>query len=339
MQRPMLLPMMLAMLLPMAAGATECRSSTPAQVARAAAGHTQSVVSIVIRTADGRPAYGAGILWDGGGHVVTNDHVAAAGDGYLVEFSDGASRSARLVARAPGRDLAVLKVYGATPEPAPRTRSHDLRAGDPVIAVGNPFGRGLSMAGGVISAFDREIITGPATRLSGMLQTTVALSPGSSGGPLFDCGGAVVGINTAVSRSPSSGQAMGFAIPIERVAEAVAAMLENPSLADVTPTQPAAPVAAVSRPGLGLYVAANAGGVLMVQSVAPDSPAAQAGAQAGDAITHANGRPVHSPSDLLALVHETGVGSTAVLRVVRGGKPVQVRVPVASWTVVEQTLY
>lgn len=339
MQRPMLLAIMLAVLLPVAAGAVECRSSTQAQVARAAAGHTQSVVSIVIRTADGRPAYGAGIVWDGGGHVVTNDHVAAAGDGYLVEFSDGASRSARLVARAPGRDLAVLKVYGTTPEPAPRTRSHDLRAGDPVIAVGNPFGRGLSMAGGVISAFDREIITGPATRLSGMLQTTVALSPGSSGGPLFDCAGAVVGINTAVSRSPANGQAMGFAIPIERVAEAVGIMLENPSLADAAPAPPAAPLAAVSRPGLGLYVAANAGGVLMVQSVAPDSPAAHAGAQPGDAITHANGRPVHSPSDLLALVHETGVGSTALLRVVRGGKPVQVRVPVASWTVVEQTLY
>lgn len=337
MRRPILLPMMLAVLLPAAAVAAECRSSTPAQVARAVSGHAQSVVSIVIRTADGRPAYGSGIVWDSGGHVVTNDHVAAAGDGYLVEFSDGASRSARLVARAPGRDLAVLKVYGTMPAPAPRTPSHGLQAGDPVVAIGNPFGRGLSLAGGVVSGFDREIITGPATRLSGMLQTTVALNPGSSGGPLFDCGGSVVGLNTAVSRSPANGQSMGFAIPIERVAETVASLLDSSSLAADVEAAPAP--AAVSRPGLGLYVAADGGGVLMVQSVAPESPADRAGARPGDAITHANGRPVHSPADLLALVHETGVGSVAILRVVRSGKPVQVMVPVATWTVVEQTRY
>lgn len=336
MHRPMLLPMMLAILLPTAAGAADCRSFTPAQVARAAAGHTQSVVSIVIRTADGRPAYGAGIVWDEGGHVVTNDHVAAAGDGYLVEFSDGASRSARLVARAPGRDLAVLKLFGTMPEPAPRAPSPTLRAGDPVIAVGNPFGRGLSMAGGVVSGFDREIITGPATRLSGMLQTTVALSPGSSGGPLFDCDGRVVGINTAVSRASANGQAMGFAIPIERAAETVASLLDGPTLAaDTAP----APTQLPARPGLGLYVAANDRGVLTVQSVVPNSPAAHAGARAGDAITHANGRPVHTPAELLALVHEGGIGSVAVLRVMRGGKPVQVPVPVGPWMVVEQTLY
>lgn len=322
MRKHILLSLMLAFLLPTVAGAAECRFTAPAMVTQTVAGRTPTVVAIMIRTADGRPAYGTGVIWDGAGHVVTNDHVAAAGDGYLVGFADGTSRSARLVARAPERDIAILAVYGDLPEPAPRARSRDLKPGDPVVAIGNPFGRGLSLAGGIVSGFEREIITGPATRLSGMLQTTVALNPGSSGGPLFDCGGRVVGINTAVSRSGKDGEAMGFAIPIERVSDTVTALLDTRRRV-VDARQPDA-----RRPGLGLYVAPDAVGALVVQRVIPNSPADRAGARPGDAITHANGHDVHTSAELQSLVHQGGVGAVAVLRVVRSGQKVDMAVPV-----------
>lgn len=341
MQKAVLFSLCLMLPLSAAASASECRAPSPDRAA--------SAVKITIRTPGG-PAHGTGIIWDDRGHIVTNDHVASAGPSHEVTFANGETRTARVVARASDRDLAVLAVdppreAGRMPAPAPHASARELRPGDPVFAIGNPFGRGLTLAQGVVNGFGREVVTGPVTHLYDMLETTTPLNPGNSGGPLFDCGGRVVGINTAVLQQ--AGGSLGFAIPIDRARTVVAGLLqERSTVAELAPPaavpRPTAPSAARSgvtapaaqeaaappRPGLGLFVAPDGAGGLLIQQVVPGSPAERAGARPGDAIKEANGRAVSSPSELQSVVQQAGNGTIAVLRIVRFGAPIDMAVQI-----------
>jgi len=285
------------------------------------AGRASLAVEITIRTPGGQPAHGTGIIWNERGHIVTNDHVASVGDQHVVTLAGGERRAARVLARAPQHDLAVLAVDGPLPAPAPRKTTAALRAGESVLAVGNPFGRGMSVASGAVTGFGRDVITAPDRRLTGMIETTTPLSPGNSGGPLLTCRGEVVGINTAAVAQGPSGTPLGFAIPIDQAAAVVDRLLESSTVV----TAASSPAERTERPGLGLYVVPN-GQALVVHQVVPGSPAARAGAMPGDAIIEANGRLVSSPADLQALVHEAGTGTVAVLRIVRYGSQLDMAV-------------
>lgn len=303
-------------------GAADCGPQKPATLRDAA-------VEIVLRTPAG-PAFGTGIIWNTRGHIVTNDHVASSGDQPMVTLANGERRAARVLARAPDQDLAVLAVDGPLPAPAPRKIASGLRPGESVLAVGNPFGRGMSVAGGVVNGFGREVITGPGRRLTGMIETTAPLNPGNSGGPLVTCRGEVVGINTAAVQQGPAGSPLGFAITTEQ-ADAVVNRLLQPdiAMAELTPAAPPrASMETSKRPGLGLYVVSGQQS-LVIREVVPGSPAARAGALPGDAIIEANGRFVSSPADLQSLVQEAGQGSIAVLRIVRAGTALDMAVRIS----------
>ncbi len=302
---------------------------------------TASTVKITIRMPGGHSAFGTGIIWDGDGHIVTNDHVATVGDQHIVTLASGEQRTARLLARAPDQDLALLAVDGALPPPAPRTSAASLRPGDNVLAIGNPLGQGIALTTGTINGFGREVITAPNRHLMGMIETTASLRPGNSGGPLLSCRGEIIGINTAAVEAGPGGTILGFAIPVDQADLVVERMMQvGTAVAEADPGQTALEQSAVAqgalaqnslvglndgrlharpaRPGLGLYVVPG-GSALLIQKVVPGSPAARAGAQPGDAIIEANGRLVSSPEDLQTLVRDTSVGTIAVLRLLRFG--------------------
>lgn len=284
-----------------------------------------SAVKITIRTSSGQPAFGTGVIWDSDGHIVTNDHVATVGDRHIVTLADGEHRAARIVARAPDQDLALLSVDGPLPPAARRAPAGSLQPGDSVLAIGNPFGQGTTISTGIVNGFGREVITAPDRHMMGMVETTVPLRPGNSGGPLLSCRGEVVGINTAAVQTAPGGSTLGFAIPMEIADAAVARMLRAdtavaaaPDFGSRFPAESGTVQRGSARPGLGLYVVPG-GSALVVQQVVPGSPAARAGAMPGDAIIEANGRMVSSPEELQSLVHDATVGTIAVLRILRSG--------------------
>ncbi len=162
---------------------------------------------------------GSGFVWDDLGHIVTNHHVIAGASEALVRLNDGRSYRAVLVGSSPAHDLAVLRidVRFDRPPPVPIGTSHDLRVGQKVFAIGNPFGLDYTLTGGLVSALDRSLTEENGVRIEHLIQTDAAINPGNSGGPLLDSAGRLIGINTAIY-SPSGAYAgIGFAVPVDTV--------------------------------------------------------------------------------------------------------------------------
>ncbi len=279
-----------------------------------------AVVQIV--HGSGRGGMGSGVVWDGDGHVLTNAHVVRGADAVEVASPDG-SRQTGLVVGADGvYDLAVVRLTGARrPPQATFGDSDELRPGQAVLALGNPYGLSWTVTFGVVSALERVLSTPEGGELDGMVQTDAAINPGNSGGPLALLDGSVIGITTAML---AGGQGLGFAIPAN-TAVAVASELRDHGRA--------------SHPWMGILAQAEAlppvwkdlmdlpadRGVLITE-VAPGGPAARAGLTRFDLIVAVNGRTVGTPG---AVRRSLGaVGGVARLRVLRGGEPLEVAMPV-----------
>ena len=146
---------------------------------------------------------GSGVIFDRNRHVLTNEHVVARADRVRVAVSDGREFDAELVGADPHNDLAVLRILTDESLPfVPPGRSEDLMVGEPVIAIGNPFGFSNSVTTGVISAVDRSVKTPGSFAFHGLLQTDAAINPGNSGGPLLNAEGELIGINAAIFGGP-----------------------------------------------------------------------------------------------------------------------------------------
>lgn len=264
---------------------------------------------------------GSGFVWDRLGHVVTNNHLVDASE-IVVQWRDGRRTQAKVVGRAPALDVAVLLL--AEPpkvDPLPIGVSANLEVGQSAFAIGNPFGLGGSLTTGVISAVERRLPLGDGHYILGAIQTDAAINPGNSGGPLLDSGGRVVGVTTALLSLTGGSSGVGFAVPIDAVANAVSQLIET---------------GRVAAPGIGILAADGATSArfgargVLVWRVFEGSPAARAGLQgaaktsgkAGDIITAINGRTVSDRSDLLEELDRIGVGATAELRILRDNKPV-----------------
>jgi putative serine protease PepD len=184
-----------------------------------------SVVSVEVSGGQ-RLGTGSGFVVDRLGHIVTNDHVIASGGSVTVVLHDGRRLSATVLGRDAGNDLAVLRVESSTPglQPLPLGRSVDVAVGDPVLAIGSPLGLSGTVTAGIVSALERQVRLGDRGRI-GAIQTDASINPGNSGGPLVDARGEVVGVNTAIATLDRDGRAgsigIGFAIPVDRVADAV----------------------------------------------------------------------------------------------------------------------
>ena len=262
---------------------------------------------------------GSGFVWDGAGHIVTNNHVVKGTSGLSVRLSTGEVIRAEVVGTAPNYDLAVVKItpHGKLPAPLPLGSSADLKVGQMTYAIGNPFGLDESMTTGIVSALKRRLPTSGGREVAGVIQTDAPINPGNSGGPLLDSAGRLIGVNTAILSPSGTNSGVGFAIPVDVVNRIVPELIR----AGHVPT-----------PGIGIVAAdesttAELGveGVVVVQ-VMPNSPAARAGLHGldpssgtvGDIIVGANSNPVRSLADLTDQLERVGVGNGVDLKVQNG---------------------
>jgi S1-C subfamily serine protease len=267
---------------------------------------------------------GSGFIWDEAGHVVTNFHVIYEAQNVQVTLSDQSKWKANIVGTAPDYDLAVLRID------APREKlrsiligtSADLKVGQSVYAIGNPFGLDQTLTTGVISALGREIESMTRRPIQGVIQTDAAINPGNSGGPLLDSAGRCIGVNTAIY-SPSGAYAgVGFAVPIDTVNRFIPQLIQHGK---------------IIQPGLGIGILedsrAREFGIegVLVLSVEKGGAAARAGIQPtrydnegnvvlGDIIVSIDGQNIRTSDDLYRSLANHQVGDEVQVEVVRGGR-------------------
>jgi 2-alkenal reductase len=290
-----------------------------------------SVVQVVGRAAalaaapsegEGVPAQtGTGFVWDRAGHMVTNNHVVEGTDELAVRLASGQVLRAQVVGTAPNYDVAVLRVDSTRGLPAPIAigTSDDLKVGQSVFAIGNPFGLDQSLTTGIISALRRHLPTSGGREIANVIQTDAAINPGNSGGPLLDSAGRVIGVNTAIISPSGTSAGIGFAIPIDVVNRVVPEIISK---------------GYVPTPGIGIVAADEAAathagveGVAIVRTVAGSS-AERAGLRGvdpntgrlGDVIVGVNGKPVHRLPDLIDEIERVGVGKRVTLQIKRDGQ-------------------
>jgi serine protease Do len=256
-------------------------------------------------------ALGSGFLVDGKGHVVTNAHVVDGAKEVKVKLADEREYSAKVVGRDQRLDLAVLELAGAKDTQGTSLGSSaDLRVGEYVVAIGNPFGLGNTVTMGIVSAKDRAIGAGP---YDDFIQTDASINPGNSGGPLFNLKGEVVGINTAIN---PNGQGIGFAIPVDALKDVLEPLINNGRVDRGYLGVLIQPVDAALAKALGIEGTRGA----LVAEVVPGGAADRAGMKSGDVIVGVDGTNVPSSEELPRIVARHAPGTHAKVDVVRNGK-------------------
>lgn len=271
---------------------------------------------------------GSGFIISSDGLILTNKHVVSDTKAeYSVLTNDGKTYSAKVLARDPNQDLAILKIDATGLPTVTLGDSSGLQLGQTAIAIGNALGQfSNTVSVGVVSGLARTVTasapdTGAQETITGVIQTDAAINPGNSGGPLLDLRGDVIGIDTAIA---SDAQNIGFAIPINQAKSAIASVestgkIQVPYLGvryitvdDTLAQQQKLPIA------YGALVRGDASG----PAVEPGSPAAKAGMEAEDIIESVNGQNVDASHDLGDLIDQLSVGSTVTLVVNRNGKEI-----------------
>lgn len=265
---------------------------------------------------------GSGVIIDAAGIILTNNHVVAGGGKITVRLHDGRELVATEVKTDPNTDLAIIKVSSDQPLPyAQLGDSDELRIGDWVLALGQPFGLADTVTAGIISAKGRAI---GMMRHEEFLQTDAAINPGNSGGPLVNLRGEVIGINTAISSSSGGFQGIGFAVPVNVAKWVSSQLLEDGKVHRAYLGVGIQPVDQQLARQLNLD---RPTGVL-VTDVQPGSPAEAAGLVPQDVIVEVNGQAVANHRQLQALVGRLAIGQPQELTVVRSGKSMKLAVTV-----------
>ncbi|HZP92557.1 MAG TPA: trypsin-like peptidase domain-containing protein [Burkholderiales bacterium] len=282
---------------------------------------------------------GSGFIWDEAGHVVTNLHVIEGASEARVKLADGRDYKASLVGASPAHDIAVLRIaVGAKrPPPVPLGTSHDLKVGQKVFAIGNPFGLDWTLTTGIVSALDRSLEQEDGRTIEHLIQTDAAINPGNSGGPLLDSAGRLIGMNTAIFSPSGASAGIGFAVPVDAIARVVPQLIRHGKYA---------------RPVLGIEVdeglnqrltsLLNVEGVVILR-VKPGSAAAAAGLKGatvtgdgdivpGDVIVAVEGKPVDTVGKMLARLDDFKVGDTVKLTVLRQGRKAEIPVTLQAGT-------
>ena len=261
---------------------------------------------------------GSGVIVDAEGYIITNYHVVDRASEINVELSDGSKHRAQVVGIDPATDLAVLKISVANLTAAPWGKSADLEVGDPVLAIGNPFGLARTVTAGILSATGRHAVV-EHVNYQDFLQTDAAVNPGNSGGPLINMKGQIVGINTAIFGRTYQG--ISFAIPSDMVHQVYDQLIKSGKVArgwlgvsmkELTPEE---------SEKLGISGA-------LISGVIPDSPAAAAGIQLGDIITKWNKKLVDGPAELGLQVAWSKIGEKATVTVRRGDETLEFTITV-----------
>jgi S1-C subfamily serine protease len=276
---------------------------------------------------------GSGFFWDDAGHVVTNFHVIQGASEATVRLADGRDYKASLVGVSPAHDIAVLRIGVGfqRPPPVPVGTSADLKVGQKVFAIGNPFGLDWTLTTGIVSALDRSLQREDGTIIDHLVQTDAAINPGNSGGPLLDSAGRLVGITTAIFSTSGSSAGVGFAVPVDTVNRVVPQLIRDGRY--IRPALGAEFDEGVNRQLVQMLGIAGA----HVLAVQPDSVAAQAGLVSarltgggrvvpGDVIVAVDDRPVAGVGELLGRLDDYKVGDTVRLTVRRDGREREVPV-------------
>jgi S1-C subfamily serine protease len=267
-----------------------------------------SVVQIQTNT-----GLGSGIVFDGKGDVVTNNHVVTGATTIQVTTAEGRTQTASLIGTFPSGDLAVIRVPGAL-RPLAFADSSSLKVGMLVLAIGNPLGLQSSVTEGIVSALDRTVSESGAITLPDMIQTSAAINPGNSGGALVDLTGKVVGIPTLAAVDPNLGAAngIGFAIPSNTVKDIANQIIANGHVVNS------------HRAYLGISASTvvnstNTPVGVLVGAVTPGGPAEKAGLTAGDIIIDFAGVPIRTMSDLSAALADLQPAAVVSITVLTSG--------------------
>ncbi|MEW5771179.1 MAG: trypsin-like peptidase domain-containing protein [Pseudomonadota bacterium] len=277
---------------------------------------------------------GSGFIWDDAGHVITNFHVIENASEATVKLADGRSFRAALVGASPAHDIAVLKIGVGfkRPPPVPLGTSGDLKVGQKVYAIGNPFGLDWTLTNGIVSALDRSLAgEGGGPSVEHLIQTDAAINPGNSGGPLLDSAGRLIGINTAIYSPSGASAGIGFAVPVDTVNRVVPQLIRDGKV-----IRPALGIEADDRINRRLAQQRGVTGVVILR-VAPGSAAEGAGLRGasftrdggivpGDIIVALEGKAVDSLGRLVSRLDDFKVGDTVRLTVRRGEQTLEVPV-------------
>ena len=261
-------------------------------------------------------ARGSGFIVSADGFVVTNNHVVQDAKTVTVTLDDGRELPAKVIGRDPRSDVAVLKVEAATALPyLELAETTNVRPGEWVLAMGNPFGLGGTVTAGIVSARGRNIGAGP---YDDFIQVDAPINHGNSGGPLFNQAGQVVGVNSAIL-SPSGGSiGIGFAIPSDMVSKVVAELETTGHVTRGYLGVESQPIDKALAAALHLGDPENAGA--LITTVVPDSPAGKAGLREGDVLRAINGSKLADPRALARAIAAIKPGTDTKLDVLRDGK-------------------
>ncbi|MCK4872885.1 MAG: trypsin-like peptidase domain-containing protein [Phycisphaerales bacterium] len=276
---------------------------------------------------------GSGFIWDQTGHIVTNYHVIEGAQKLRVTLSDQSTWEAKIVGLAREQDLAVLRIAAPADRlpPIPLGTSNDLKVGQHVFAIGNPFGLDQTLTTGVVSALGRTIRARNGREIDDMIQTDAAINPGNSGGPLLDSAGRLIGVNTAIQSPSGASAGIGFAVPVDRVRKFIPQLIAYGH---------------VARPIIGVHLVddriAHRSGLAgaVIRSVVEDSPADGVGLRGvreeqdgrtyvGDIIIGVNDDSVTSGEALLRILERYKPGDEVTVTIQRNGDRLTRRITLA----------
>jgi S1-C subfamily serine protease len=304
-------------------------------------------VVTIVSLFGGDSGEGSGFVLNGEGEIVTNAHVVTTGEGAAIRrasevyvlFADGNRVEARVLGHDPNADIALLRVdpKGLALRPLPLGDSEKVTVGEPVAAIGSPFGQAQSLSVGIVSAVDRNVASLTEFRIAGAIQTDAAINPGNSGGPLVGSDGRVIGVNQQIQSRSGGGEGVGFAVPIDIVKRSVDQLRDSGTAKyaylGVTSTE--------LYPQLVEHFKLDVDKGAWIQQVNPGGPAEKAGLRGGtgrevfqagafrrggDIITKLGNRPIADADDLSAAIARYRPGETTDVEIRRGGETQTVKV-------------
>jgi len=275
----------------------------------------RGVVEITAR-GSGSSAEGSGFVYDSSGHIVTNEHVVDGAESFSVKFWNGKTYGAQLVGGDSSTDLALVKVNAPASQLYPLTlgSSSKLAVGDPVVAIGSPFGLEETVTSGIVSALHRSINSPANFAISDTIQTDAAINHGNSGGPLLNAQGQVIGVNAQIRSDSGDNAGVGFAIPSDTVPSIAGQLISNGKAVHAY---------------LGVSLDSSAASA-RVEDVRAGTPAAKANLRTGDVVTAVGNTTVSSAEALTRAIDAHQPGDNVTLKITRGDETVTAQVTLAS---------
>jgi putative serine protease PepD len=263
-------------------------------------------------------AEGSGWVYDSKGHIVTNEHVVAGATSITVTLWNGKSYTGHIVGTDDSTDLAVVKISAPSSllKPIAVGNSGAVQVGDPVVAIGSPFGLSQTVTSGIVSALHRSIDSPNNFTIGDSIQTDAPINHGNSGGPLLNGAGQVIGVNAQIQSSSGGSEGVGFAIPSNTVSKVVSQIVAGKTVAHAY----FGVRVSDSRAPLGAAIA----------TILPGTPAAKGGLHAGDVVTKLDGQSITGEADLSSVIDSKKPGDRMTVTYVRGGKTATATVTLTS---------